>query len=111
MPSLPLVTGFVCVCRRHRWSARYSRLPLGVLFNDAFRFSQQQYVACTCVPLHVYTTCNHATRNHAAGQLRRLAKDMKVFPTNNNDVKFYKTRHQDIGESQPVNLDLGRAPY
>eukprot|EP01094_Clydonella_sp_ATCC50884_P011068 TRINITY_DN2086_c0_g1_i1.p1 TRINITY_DN2086_c0_g1~~TRINITY_DN2086_c0_g1_i1.p1 ORF type:complete len:431 (-),score=189.18 TRINITY_DN2086_c0_g1_i1:129-1421(-) len=38
-------------------------------------------------------------------ELRRLAKEMKEFPTNSNDLKFYKTRHEHVGEAQPLGAD------
>lgn len=40
-----------------------------------------------------------------ATELRRLAKEMKEFPTNAADLKFYKTRHEHVGEAQPLEAD------
>ena len=40
-----------------------------------------------------------------AAQLRNLTKHMKTFPTNLNDLKFYKTTHEHIGEAAPLEAD------
>lgn len=37
-----------------------------------------------------------------ADTLLDLVKEMKEFPTNANDLKFYKTLHEHIGEAQPI---------
>eukprot|EP01125_Pyxidicula_operculata_P016799 TRINITY_DN5818_c0_g1_i1.p1 TRINITY_DN5818_c0_g1~~TRINITY_DN5818_c0_g1_i1.p1 ORF type:complete len:427 (-),score=77.09 TRINITY_DN5818_c0_g1_i1:40-1320(-) len=41
----------------------------------------------------------------AANALLNLAKDMKEFPTNAEDTKFYKTTREHIGEAQPIGKD------
>lgn len=35
-------------------------------------------------------------------QLMDLIKSMKDFPTNTNDLQFYKTKHEHIGEAVPI---------
>jgi hypothetical protein len=37
--------------------------------------------------------------------LRELLWSMKEFPTNAADVKFYKTRHEHVGEAEPAQKD------
>jgi hypothetical protein len=37
-----------------------------------------------------------------AESLMQLSKEMRDFPTNVADLKFYKTQHEHIGEAQPV---------
>ena len=37
-----------------------------------------------------------------AATLRSLVKQIKDYPTNTNDLSFYKTRHEHIGEAQPI---------
>lgn len=38
----------------------------------------------------------------AASELTTLLKSMAEFPTNVNDLKFYQTLHEHIGEAQPI---------
>ena len=38
-------------------------------------------------------------REDVARSLRDLSKEMRTFPTNVNDLKFYKTKHEHIGEA------------
>ena len=40
-----------------------------------------------------------------AAELRNLTKEMKNFPTNLSDLKFYKTTHEHIGEAVPLEAD------
>ena len=41
-------------------------------------------------------------REDVARSLRDLTKEMKTFPTNVNDLKFYKTEHEHIGEATEI---------
>jgi hypothetical protein len=38
-------------------------------------------------------------------ELMDLIKKMKDFPTNTNDLQFYKTKHEHIGEAVPIGSD------
>jgi hypothetical protein len=40
-----------------------------------------------------------------------LVKEMKDFPTNTNDLKFYKTMHEHIGEARPIAANGCEHPY
>lgn len=42
------------------------------------------------------------TISKSADKLLQLVKDMKDFPSNAADLKFYKTKHEHIGEAQPA---------
>lgn len=46
----------------------------------------------------VYFQNNFLSKDVAEG-LRNLTKNMKTFPTNVNDLKFYTTKHEHIGEA------------
>eukprot|EP00013_Stygamoeba_regulata_P016410 CAMPEP_0177675650 /NCGR_PEP_ID=MMETSP0447-20121125/27322_1 /TAXON_ID=0 /ORGANISM="Stygamoeba regulata, Strain BSH-02190019" /LENGTH=434 /DNA_ID=CAMNT_0019184067 /DNA_START=33 /DNA_END=1337 /DNA_ORIENTATION=- len=62
---------------------------------------------------HVATTLPDFLDSETADELVDLMKQMKVFPTNSNDLKFYKTVHEHIGEAVPIG-DNGRCdmhPY
>lgn len=41
----------------------------------------------------------------AAASLRRLMKDFGTFPTNVNDLRFYNTSREHIGEARPIGPD------
>uniref|UniRef100_A0A914EEI3 Uncharacterized protein n=1 Tax=Acrobeloides nanus TaxID=290746 RepID=A0A914EEI3_9BILA len=40
-------------------------------------------------------------------ELLKILKGMKVFPTNAQDLQFYNTTYEHIGESEPLDPELG----